>query len=173
MKWWIENGQVVSSAIDGVAKPDNWIEVEGVEAGDRQGVYFDGSAVVRKPPQPSPHHIWIDNQWIDTTPPAPAPASDWPAFRLGMMANDNYNLMLDRAEVKGASRTVSRLETAVNMAQPHHESIVFLWGQMRSVLAAGELPTVAATREWEAIAAAANMPFEFAGKGEMKLREAI
>lgn len=80
--WWISSGEVVGPAILGIGVPDNFEEVEGPEARDRDLLYVDGQTIKLKPERPSPSHVWSVTQktWIEQSLPAPGLAIDWTGF---------------------------------------------------------------------------------------------
>jgi hypothetical protein len=102
--WWVdENGQVVSLASP-TGLPANIREIEGVDL-PLPNIYFNGTEVVEKPPQPSGNAEWdaVLKDWItpsEPQPQPPPPQPDYYNFRLGMLVATMWNALIDELEEK-------------------------------------------------------------------------
>ncbi|MBE9178657.1 hypothetical protein IQ268_08805 [Oculatella sp. LEGE 06141] len=78
MWYFIADNQVVSPPMD--TKPEvlpvGFALAEGEELEPAEA-YFDGTAVVAKPPQPSSLHYWNESSWELPPLPVPMPLQNW------------------------------------------------------------------------------------------------
>lgn len=163
MYYLIQDDEITGS-IENPEAFEGWTIAE--YTGDREiaDLYWDGTVIQEKPPLPGVNYFWAGSQWVEVpiAPPFSAPLPDWGSFRLAMMADPDYNAMLEALEAKqGGSRTVTRLENVINMAAPHVETIIFLWNAIFDRLESAEIPHPDALDRWEAAAQSARMPFTF------------
>jgi hypothetical protein len=157
-KWWIESGQIIGLAIEGIDAPSNFQEVEGEDADDREAVYFDGTTVLLKPERPSDHHYWNDDaqEWIEATSAIePTNEPDW----VGLVDWLRGSLYFER--VYGASKLTAGANTAATLLlmtinqSRNLQDLAFvlpdLLGEIEAIAAQGYIPAFT-TAEKQALA---------------------
>jgi hypothetical protein len=163
--WWVdENDQVVGVASD-IGLPANFREVSGVNL-PLPNVYFNGSEVIEKPPQPADDAEWDATLKSWVTPPEPLPPPpqpDYLAFRMGMLRDPGY----DRITLASNVLRVTRMETAVTQNPPELPIVAAMWGMLIDELS--EKPKAAEVKAWNVIAHACNVPIKFGKDGKMVL----
>lgn len=157
MKWLVDEfGQVVGAAFG--EPPQNLAAVEGVEASDRDLVYFNGESVVFRPEKPE-GTVWDfeANDWVVPGAPLGAitPGIQWFEFRIGTLLHPGFLRVTSNAHPLLASALASE----INKDNPYLPAIAQVWEQIYQ--GAAEPFTTEELEQLNDIAIAANAPIRW------------
>jgi hypothetical protein len=109
---------------------------------------------------------------IEPTPTIPKP--DWGNFNRAMYANSAYARARAVTSNQDAKITIESLVVALgiaekDLAQQDYLFFQLQWNQLISALSISDRPTALEINDWNAIASATNMPFQFDNQGYVAL----
>jgi len=135
--WLIdESGQVVGRA--GVGSPSNLTVVEGVEASDRDLVYFDGTEIVLRPSKPD-GAVWAiaSNEWVVPVPFSAAitnPSRNWEGLVNALRGSEIFGVVWTAAlSTVRASTAYGQIMNEIGGTRSQ-EGLIFALGQLRSAM---------------------------------------
>jgi hypothetical protein len=153
MQWLVDDlGQVLGVASGGI--PSNLVAVAGVEASDRDLVYFDGTEVVLRPSKPD-GAVWAiaTNEWIIPMPfaVAPAPSLNWVGLEAAMRGSDIFATAWNAANQTVRANAAFTLLMAELGSTRNLEGFVFAFSQSRAAMREQNSVTDFSTDQLESI----------------------